>query len=183
MWKTTTKAQDKTNNKEGKKKKTPHCEGYLQRGPLPGGSDLREIWQGIQEWSVPFPLFLSPKSPSLGCPQRVQRRLALYCKFRQNTERWWVCVDRPNQPAVIWERFHYWPGGGQVRGGSGRCREGVLPGQKYAEFSVQPKCQVSGSERGDAHGWVSRDSKLWQKWPQSLSVPQMIRGDRLLIGA
>lgn len=26
-----------------KKKKTPHCEGYLQRGPLPGGSDLREI--------------------------------------------------------------------------------------------------------------------------------------------
>lgn len=31
----------KTNQK--KPQKTPHCEGYLQRGPLPGGSDLREI--------------------------------------------------------------------------------------------------------------------------------------------
>lgn len=37
------KPKTKQTTKKEKKKKTPHCEGYLQRGPLPGGSDLREI--------------------------------------------------------------------------------------------------------------------------------------------
>lgn len=68
--------------------------------------------------------------------------LSLHHKFRQDTE----------SPAVVRERLHTWPGVGQVRGGSGRHREGLPPRQRCAEFSVQPRCRVPGSECGDAEG-------------------------------